>query len=74
LKGVWNGSCEKVVGEIIGTVCMSVFVLIAKQRFELLVVQIYFPDFQVTPTKRGNCVTFEEANDGKLGIRKVCRK
>jgi hypothetical protein len=51
LKWVWNGSCEKDVRGITGTglyVCFSV--LTTKQRLWGLVVQIYFPNFQVTST------------------------
>jgi hypothetical protein len=46
-----NGSCEKDLGGITGTdlyVCFSV--LTVKQRLGVLVVEIYFPNFQVTPT------------------------
>jgi hypothetical protein len=51
LKWGWNGSCEKDVGGITGTglyVCFSVFTI--KQRLWGLVVQIYFPNSQVTST------------------------
>jgi hypothetical protein len=55
LKWVGNGSCEKDAGGIIGTglfVCLFVCfsVLTTKQRLWGLVVQIYFPNSQVTST------------------------